>query len=308
MSKRNKIIAWLLFIALAVTWGSSFILMKRALRSFDYTQVGMLRIGLAFIFLLVLAAPHLKKISRKNWLPLAAVGLFGNLIPYTLFPLAISQLDSSLVGILNSMVPLFTLLIGLLLFKIPVKWPGAVGVLVGLGGAIWLLVPDVQLATENLAYGVLPIMASMGYAISINTITRYLEGMRPLAITLISLAFAGIPALIYVFTTDFIEIMQTDDYAPTALGYVAILAGAGTALAVFLFNHLIKNAGSLFAASVTYAIPVVALIWGFADGESVGFNDITGMVAILTGVYLVNLKGSPASRIRNRRQQKKGGT
>lgn len=300
MSKRNRIIAWLLFTLLALTWGSSFILMKKALLVFDYTQVGMLRISIAFLSLLLIAFRQMRHIPRRKLLPLAAVGLFGNLIPYTLFPLAISKLDSSLVGILNSMVPLFTLIIGLLWFKIRVKLPGILGIITGLGGAIWLLIPDLQLNPANLIYGLLPIAASVGYAISINTINGYLQDMKPLAITLISLGFAAIPAIIYVLSSDFISLMRTEPQAPLALFYVALLAVAGTAVAVFLFNHLIRNAGSLFAASVTYAIPVVALFWGVADGEPIGFYDVTGMLAILCGVYLVNLKGSPASRIRKK--------
>ena len=300
MSKRDRIIAWLLFILLALTWGSSFILMKKALLVFDYTQVGMLRISIAFLSLLVIAFRQMRHIPRQKLLPLAAVGLFGNLIPYTLFPLAISKLDSSLVGILNSMVPLFTLIIGLVWFKIKVKLPGIAGIIMGLGGATWLLIPDMQLNPANLIYGLLPILASIGYAISINTINGYLQGMKPLPITLISLGFAAVPAIIYILSGSFVSIMQTNPEAPLALFYVALLAVAGTAVAVFLFNHLIRYAGSLFAASVTYAIPVVALFWGVADGEPIGFYDITGMLAILCAVYLVNLKGSPASRIRGK--------
>jgi len=301
MSRKNNLIAWLLFILLALTWGSSFILMKKALPVFDYRQVGMLRIGLAFLFFLAVAFRQMKHLTRKNALPLAAVGLFGNLIPYTLFPLAIAHLDSGLVGILNSMVPLFTLVIGLVWFRIRVQLPGVAGILLGLAGAILLLLPDMQTGNTAYWYGLYPILASLCYAVSINTINGYLSDLKPTAITLLSLGFAGVPALVYLATTDFFVRMAHHPEAWQALFYVSILALAGTAVAVFLFNHLIKNAGSLFAASVTYAIPVVAVLWGTADGEQIGWYHLMGMAAILSGVYLVNLKGSPAARIRKKR-------
>ncbi|MEQ9262318.1 MAG: DMT family transporter [Owenweeksia sp.] len=300
MSKNATLTAWAVFIGLAITWGSSFILMKFGLRSFSSSQIGMLRISLAFLFTALIGFRHFKKLNRTNIFPLAVVGLLGNGIPYILFPLAIRYMDSSLVGILNSLVPLFTLLIGVIWFGIRIKWLSIVGIAMGLAGAIWLLLPGMDVGMSNLAYGVYPIIATVCYAISINTINSKLKDLGSFAITLLSLMFIGVPAIVYVFFTNFLDIMQSDPEAWNSLGYIAVLGIMGTSLAVILFNYLIKSSGSLFAASVTYIVPVVALIWGLVDGEDIGLNHLFGMSAILLGVYLVNRKGSPADRIRKK--------
>lgn len=302
--KLNPLQAWGMFLLLALIWGSSFILMKRGLQSFSYAQIGMIRIASAWLFTLLIAAPRLKKWKRKDTIPSAIVGYFGNAIPYILFPLAVTRLDSSLVGILNSMVPLFTLIIGLVWFKVRVRWIGVTGIFLGLMGALWLLLPGMKVNPDNLLYGFYPIIATICYALSINTINSKMQDLDSLAITLFSTTTVGPVALIYVFSTDFIQIMQTDSAAWLNLAYIGLLGVVGTSLAVILFNILIKGTSSLFAASVTYAIPLVALLWGVWDGEAIGFGHLIGMLLILAGVYLVNLKGSPADRIRKRLSKK----
>jgi drug/metabolite transporter (DMT)-like permease len=297
--------AWVLFILLALTWGSSFILMKKGLGSFSHTQIGLIRISSAWVFTMLFAFKHFAKISKQNWKALLAVGLFGNGIPYMLFPLAVKHLDSSLVGVLNSLVPLFTLLIGVVAFKIKVRWISISGILLGFLGALWLLLPDLQFNGQRLIYGLYPILATICYAISINVINTQLTNLGSVAITLLSLTMVGPFAAAWLFSTNIIEVLETDANAVLNLTYVLALGVVGSSLAVIIFNILIKGAGSLFAASVTYAIPIVALLWGLIDGEAVGLNSLLGMVAILIGVYLVNLKGSPASRIKAKLKNRK---
>lgn len=267
-------------------------------------QIGMLRIALAFLFTALIAIPHFKYVNRSNWFPLLVVGVFGNGLPYILFPLAVTKLDSSIVGVLNSMVPLFTLIIGLVWFRLKVKWMSVLGIILGFLGAFWLLMPGLKFESEKLIYGAYPIIATVCYAISINTINSKLVGMKPLSITLLSLLFVGVPAMVYLFFTDFVHIMQTDDKAWVNFGYVAILGVVGSSLAIIIFNYMIQQTSSLFAASVTYAIPVIALVWGVVDGEAVGLHHAIGMLTILVGVYLVNKRGSLKERIRRKYEKK----
>ncbi|QNR23124.1 DMT family transporter [Croceimicrobium hydrocarbonivorans] len=298
--KINPALAWAMFVLLALIWGSSFILMKRGLESFDFAQIGMLRIATAWIFTVIIAFRKFKFWKKVDTMPSAIVGYFGNAIPYILFPLAVTRLDSSLVGILNSLVPLFTLIIGLIWFGVRVRWIGVTGIILGFAGALWLLLPGLQIDADKLGFGIYPIIATVCYALSINTINSKLKDLDSLSITLFSTSTVGPLALIYVFSTDFLEIMQTNPNAWLNLGYISIMGIVGTSLAVILFNYLIKGTSSLFAASVTYAIPLVALLWGIWDGEDVGPEHLVGMLLILAGVYLVNFKGSPADRIRKR--------
>lgn len=280
--------AWLLFSILALTWGSSFFLMKLGLRSFPSEQIGMMRIAFASWFLLLIGFKRLARVRQQDIIPLLMVGVFGSAIPYTLFPIAVSQLDSGLVGVLNSLVPLFTLLIAVLVFNEKVRWRSVLGITIGLIGALWLLVPGMEVDSTRLIYGSLPVIATVGYAISINVISARLQHLDSITITMVSLLMVGLPATLYLLTTDFLLIMRTDQQAGLNLFYVALLGVFGTSLAVVIFNQLIKSSGSLFAASVTYAIPVVAMLWGVVDGEAFGWHQLIGMSAILYGVYLVN--------------------
>jgi drug/metabolite transporter (DMT)-like permease len=288
--QKAVIINWVLFVLLAITWGSSFILMKYGLLSFSYSQIGLLRISLAFWFMVLIGFRHFKQLRKQDMVPLIAVGMFGNAIPYMLFPLAVTELPSGLVGILNSLVPLFTLIIGLIWFKFKVGLPAIVGILLGLGGAIYLLSPDLSIKGANMTFGIYPILATICYGLSINIISSKLQHLDSISITLLSLLFVGLPATFVILAGDFVEIMNSDPQAWKSLGYVAILGVVGTSLAVIMFNQLIKKAGSLFSASVTYAIPLVALIWGVIDGEDLGTRHIIGMLAIIGGVYIINMR------------------
>lgn len=288
----NKpIFHWIIFIALALTWGSSFILMKRGLDVFRSDQVAALRIFMAFLFLLPLAFVHVRKPMLKNWTGFLGMGVFGNLIPAFLFTAAETGISSSLTGMLNSLTPIFTLVVGLLVFKTRAGTLQVIGLLVGMAGAIGLVaVGKEEGTTTHMAYAGFVVIATLSYGISVNIIKAKLGGVNSITATVWAMLFIGPPAGIYLFTTDFVSRMQAHPQAWHALGFVAILAVFGTSLSVIVYNTLIKQAGTLFAASVTYAIPIVAMLWGLFDHESVTAWHFVFIGVILCGVWLVNRK------------------
>ena len=261
--------------------------MKRGLEVFSYTQVADLRMGLAWLSLLPFVWSQLKKIPTHLWIPLVVVGLFGNGIPAFLFTKAQTQLDSSLTGILNALVPLFTLLIAVFVFKTKVKGYNILGVLIGLTGAIWLVAGD-GVVMKNAHYAWFVVVATICYAISLNTIKNYLGELNPIHITGLAFFFVGPPTLIHLFSTDFLEIMNTQEKAWSALGYIFILAVIGTSMAVAIFNKLVARTTAIFASSVTYLIPIFAIMWGVIDGEHIALQHILGTAIIFAGIYLVN--------------------
>lgn len=287
MQQNSNVANWGIMIFLAFIWGSSFILMKRGLEVFSYTQVADLRIGLAWISLLPFVWNQLKKTPKHFWIPLAVVGLFGNGIPAFLFTKAQTQLDSSLTGILNALVPLFTLLITVFIFKTKVKKYNIFGVLIGLTGAIWLIAGD-GIVIQNAHYAWFVVIATICYAISLNTIKNYLQEMCPIHIAGLAFLFVGPIMITHLFTTDFIELMINNDKAYSALGYIFILAIVGTSIALVLFNKLVARTTAIFASSVTYLIPIFAIMWGVIDGEHIALQHILGTAIIFTGIYLVN--------------------
>lgn len=266
--------------------------MKRGMDAFSSSQVAALRIGMAFLFLLPLAIKHYSKELWSNWKAAAAMGIFGNLIPAFLFTKAETMISSALTGMLNSLTPLFTLITGLIIFKVRVTQIQVIGIVIGLAATVGLLQigEEKETTTNALLGGGLVILATIGYGFSVNIIKSKLSHLNPISATLLAMSIIGPFAISYLFTTDFVHVLQTHPAAMPSLGYVAILGIVGTALSVIVYNILIRDAGVLFAASVTYAIPIVAMLWGLFDGEHVTWMHAVFILGILSGVWMVNKK------------------
>ena len=281
---------YITLILLAVVWGSSFILMKRGLVAYDYMQVAALRLFIAFLSLTPFMLKAIKVVQRKHLLAIVAMALFGNGMPAFLFTKAQTELDSSIIGVLNSLVPLFTLLLGVYFFKTKPTTTNIVGIIFGLCGAVVLIYSTMGEGIEINNYVFLVISATVMYAISINVIKKYLHDLDALSITALAFLLIGPLSAIYIFNTNFLEIVTTTNQGIISLGYIALLAVVCTSSAVVIFNHLISQSTAIFASSVTYLIPVVAIFWGVLDGEEVTLIHLLSVVIILSGVYLVNKK------------------
>ncbi|MCB0755298.1 MAG: DMT family transporter [Flavobacteriales bacterium] len=276
----------MLLFGIGVVWGSSFILMKKGLIAFSDVQIAALRMGMAWVVTLPFLLLRFKEITKREWLVLLSVGLTGNGIPAFLFAIAQTKIDSSLAGMLNSLVPILTLGFGLLLFGLRTWFLQVVGLLIGFVGAVMLIVmPDgiSGFQTESL----LVVLASTCYAFNLNIVRRYLSKMPSMLITAGSFLWVGPACLIFLFSTDFVSRFN-HEYALRSFGAIAILAIVGTTLAVLMFNRLIQSGGALFASMVTYIVPIVAIGWGFLDGEQISVWSVMGVLIILAGVYLVN--------------------
>ncbi|HEX7412323.1 MAG TPA: EamA family transporter [Bacteroidales bacterium] len=284
--------AWLLLFALVLIWGSSFILIKKGLIVYSSSELGALRIVITFICMLPLALNRLSNLPTRKWWLLGISGTIGSGIPAFLFAYAETGLESSITGILNSLTPLFTLLIGLSMFGTRTRWFNVTGVLLGLTGAIGLLtVSGGGNFSFNLSFGIYVIVATILYAINANLIKRWLHDVEALTITSVSFFIMGIPALVYLlgFTT-FTHHSIKDPGAITSMLYIALLAIFGTAIALVIYNKLIKLTSAVFASSVTYVIPVVAILWGMADGEPFRLVYMFWITLIMAGVVLVNTR------------------
>lgn len=293
MSERTPLLSpelrnWLSLILLSLVWGTSFILIKKSLIAFSAIQVACLRMSFSALAFVPLLLWQWRRVDwSKLWI-LLAVGLTGTALPAILFSTAQTQISSSLTGILNSLTPLFTLVFGLLFFRQVFSWSKVAGVLIGLAGASILILLSNNSGVEgNIWYALLIVLATMCYGTSGNIVGTYLRDMNSLLIAATSFGLVGIPGLIYLFSgTNFLHRMQYAEHAWASLGYVAILALIGTVAASVLFFRLIQWTSPLFGSTVAYLMPVVALLWGVVDGESVFIYHIFGMILILLGVYL----------------------
>ena len=290
MSSRNGQIFVLIF--LAFIWGTSFILMKRGLEVYTANQVAAMRIFISFLALLPFAIKRLQKFSVKMWIYIVIAGLFGSGIPAFMFTIAQQHINSSMAGILNALTPLFTLIIAVSFFRTKVFWYNVIGIILGFFGAATLVIKDFSsiLDGENV-YGLLIVFATLLYGYNTNHVKNLLTGMNGLTITALAFFTIGPFAGIYLLFSG-IEVPLSHPKALEALGYVAILAVAGTAFALILWNTLIKKLTAIYASSVTYIIPVFAIMWGVIDGEEFALREILSIALIFAGIYLVNRNSS----------------
>src|SRR5450759_3228043 len=262
MVEKRKIWHWIVLAVLSLIWGTSYILMKKGLESFSALQVGSLRILITFLCLLPIAIKNLPKLNRKNILSVLIIGFFGNAIPAFLFPMAQTRISSSLTGMLNSLSPVFTLIIGILLYKRQAIKTQIAGVFLGLLGAAGLLYTGSF--TFNF-YGLFVILATILSGFSSNEVSK-VQGLTGLQITALSFFVISPIAICYLLFSDLSSVTETTNWVRN-LSCIGILAVLGTATAMVLFNILVRDTSPIFASSVTYFIPIVSSMWGFADHE-----------------------------------------
>ncbi len=286
---------WIYLTILSLVWGSSFILIKKALLGLSAFQLGGLRIVFASSFLFIFGYRSLWKLTLTDWKWILVAGLLSSFFPPFLFAIAQTQLDSGVTSIFNSVVPLLTTLVGIALFGLVITKRQLLGVFIGLLGALALIVSGMEFdPDQNYWYSVFILLSTLGYAFNINIVKRHLGHLSPLAVTTGSFAVAFVPALAIVAYSGFFSEVGQQIEMQHAMWFLVILAVLGTAMANILFNKLIYISSPVFAASVTYVIPIVAVLWGVWDGELINVYQLLGGLIILLGVYLVNRKKKTA--------------
>jgi drug/metabolite transporter (DMT)-like permease len=283
-----------LLVTLSLIWGTSFILIKQGLKAFAPTQVATLRVSAAFLFMLPVALTKLKGLKSGDYFALLVSDMLGIFIPAFLFSTAQTKMDSSLAGILNTLSPICTMLVGAMFFKLRFTGWAILGTVTGLIGTVMLMLSrDGTNVTGINYYALLIVAACFMYAINLNWIKFRIHGLSPLTITAVSILLIGPLAITYLFGfTDFTTRLQTADGAWRAFGFVVLLGCMSTAVAMLLFTNLVKISTPLFASSVTYLMPIVSVGWGLLDKEKLYAGHYIGMAAILGGVYLANRKNN----------------
>ncbi|MFN4761838.1 DMT family transporter [Gillisia sp. Q332] len=285
-----KNIKWIYLILLSLVWGSSFILIKKGLAGLSPLELGSFRIIFAALFLVMVGFKSLLKINRSQWRWIFLSAFLGSFFPVYLFAFAETEIDSAIASILNSTTPLMTLIFGILFFRIVFTQNKALGVIIGLLGTLGLIFSGAQVnPDQNYFYSGLVIVASACYAINVNIIKRYMHDISALGITTGNFLVLLIPSVIVLYFTGFsLGEVAVNPVLSRSLLYVLILGVVGTGIAMIIFNKLIQISDPVFSTSVTYTIPLVALGWGFLDGEVFSYLQLISALVILLGVFLVN--------------------
>ena len=280
---------WIYLIVLAMVWGSSFILIKKSLIGLTPVQLGALRTFIAGVFILLIGFRSLKKIQKHQWKYIVVSSLLGTLFPAFFFAFAITGIDSSVASILNSLTSLNALIVATLFFGVVFKRVQLVGVLIGLVGTIMLILESSSLnPNQNYWYTIFVLTASLGYAFNVNIIKKYLSDIPAMSITAGHFILLIIPVFIILAFSGFFSSVEFTPETNTSIMYLIVLSVVGTGLAKIMFNKLIQISTPVFSTSVAYLIPIVAIIWGFIDGEKVSYLQLLAGVIILTGIYIVN--------------------
>ncbi len=290
MSNESK--KWLYLMILSLIWGTSFFLIKKSLIGLTAFQLGAFRtIATGFILFLV-GFKSIKHIKKDQWKWIAFSGFLGSFFPSFLFSIAETEIDSAVASILNSLVPLNTILFGLALFKITTTKRQVIGVIIGFVGTVFLILEGAELnPKQNYLFASYVLIATVMYALNVNIIKRYLQHVKPLSIATGNYVCIYIPALAVLFFTDFFK-MKTFNHPHfnESVFYVVFLSLFGTAIAKVLFSKLIQISSPIFASSVAYIMPIIAVSWGLFDGEKFSEYQALATLIILIGVYLSNKK------------------
>lgn len=286
-----KLINWLLFIVLAIIWGSSFILIKEGLVNLSAYQAASLRIISSGIVLLPMAYKAFREIPGDKLFIVFMSGLMGSLLPAYLFCIAEQGIDSALAGTLNSLTPIFVIIVGAVFFRNKASTAKVIGIIIAFAGSVLLFFNQSHFSEKsNLAYVLYIVIATIMYGINVNMVQRHLNNVPSVKAVAAALTLNSIPALIVLYFTGYFQMDLTDKGILVSTGYSFILGVFGTAIASILFYILIKRAGAIFSSMVTYGIPIVANFWGVIYGEQIGWIQVLCLLIILAGVYVANRK------------------
>jgi drug/metabolite transporter (DMT)-like permease len=287
---KNPNIKWIYLLILSVIWGSSFILIKKSLLGLTAYQLGALRTIITGVILLIFGHQTIRNIPKYQWKWLIISGLLGSFIPSFFFAIAETEIDSAVASILNSLVPLNTILLGFAVFKITSTKRQVIGVIIGFIGTAILILKGAELnPNQNYLYAGYVIASTLMYAANVNIIKRYLQDVKPLAIAAGNYVFIILPAIIILLFTDFFTADRFNNpHFTSAMIYIIILSVLGTAIAKVIFFKLVQISTPVFASSVTYIMPIVALMWGVLDDEAFSFIQGLAAILILVGVYLAH--------------------
>ena len=292
MSNNNK--KWVYLILLSIIWGSSYILIKKTLIGVSPLQLGSLRVIFTTMVLFILGFSSLKKIPKDKWKWIILTGYIGSFFPSFFFAFAQTEIDSGVAAILNSLTPLATLIIGVVFYKFIIDSKQILGVIIGLFGSFLLIYEGSTInPDQNFLFVDFIITASVCYATSVNMLKAHLQDVPAISIALGNFLCILPPAIIILFYSGFININVIESpKVQNALFYIIVLSVFGSAFAKILFNKFVQIASPVFASSVTYTLPVVAVMWGLLDGETINFRQILATIVILIGVYFANRRST----------------
>ena len=284
---------WVVFFALGLIWGSSFLWIKIAVQEVDpFTLVSwrLLFGTLGMVAVIIWKRPSFPP-QRSIWLALAVLGIINTALPFVLISWGEKSIDSAVAAVLNSTVPLFTLVIAhLFLHDEPITARKAVGLLIGFAGVLVLMARDLEIG--SLRAGVLGqaavLLAAVSYASASVFARRTMREVSPLVQAFVPMAFAD--AVVWSMAT---QVGEPGRLPALPITWVALLwlGLLGSCVAYLLYYHLLHSVGATRAVMVTYVFPVVGVALGVLFlNELTDWHLLAGAALVIASIAVVNWK------------------
>ena len=279
-------------VILSLIWGTSFLFIKVLVNDFGPWGVVFWRsfFGALTLLLILFLRKEKQKWDDLPWLSIILVGILNNVLPWGLIALSETKISSSMASVVNATTPIWTILIGFLIFSNKLRKMQWLGIFIGFIGILILLNLNIkQLLSENLLGVGTMIGATICYGFGTQLSKRYLKDL--------SITFISASTLFVAAVTSFFMMLVVNPEAIAAIVSVKVilyligLGVFGSGFAYLFFYYMVKEGSPEFAALVTYLVPVSAMLWGkLLLGEVISINMLIGLVFIFSGVYLSSYK------------------
>lgn len=286
------LLLYVLLGLLSLIWGASFFFIKVLLESFGPWSVTFLRCLFGVLTLLVILLIRREKIQFNHipWKIIIVVGILNSAFPWALIAFSETRISSSMAAVLNASTPIWTLIIGLLFFRISSSIYQFIGIIIGFLGILILFDIDWSTfqMTESLAVGAM-ILVTLFYGISSQLSKRHLQTISVYQIAFITLTVGAITsgsAAMFFETPAWSQLAD-----PVVFWSLIGLGSLGSGIAYIIFFVLIQKGSAEFATLVTYLVPPFAIMWGYIFlSETLTLSLFVGLFVILLGVFISGRK------------------
>ncbi|KQW43547.1 MULTISPECIES: DMT family transporter [unclassified Roseateles] len=274
-------------VLLAALWGASFLFMRVSVPEFGPVALAAVRVGLASAMLIPLLALRGQLAElRTHWKGLLLVGALNSAIPFALFSFAALSITAGLSSIVNATTPLWTAVVAFVWLRQGLTPWRVLGLAIGFAGVAFLAWDKASFkpgADHSGLWAVLACAAAtLCYGVAANATKRYLAGVSPLAVATGSQFSA---ALLLALPAAWL--WPAEMPGTVAWGSALALAALCTALAYILYFRLMSRVGPTNAVSVTFLIPVFAIVWGALFlHEAITAQMVVGGAIVLVGIAL----------------------
>ena len=276
---------WLLSVGMALTWGSSFLLIKIAIRDFDSALIPLGRTAFGAAALLLIPSAR-KRVAREHWPRLLILGFVWMAFPFFLYPLAEETVSSAITGMMNGGLPVVVTLVTAIWVQVMPSPRRIVAVLVGFSGIALIAIPSISDGSTADTRGiVLLIIALLSYAVAINIARPLQSAYSPATLMLhVELVACAISLPLGLWGA------THSTFSWPALSALALLGVLGTGFAFVLFALLSKRTGAVRSMIPTYFTPIVGTILGKVfNNEPILWLSVIGMLIVIVGAWLTSL-------------------